>query len=67
MPYICPLSFEPLHISHYDVCGVIYLDSVKKPYGFLPQDVALFEDIARRALLAIEQHKLPSELASLPH
>jgi putative methionine-R-sulfoxide reductase with GAF domain len=54
-------------MSHADVLGVIYVDSVKKPYGFLPQDVALFQDIAWRAVLVIEHDKLTSQLARVTH
>jgi putative methionine-R-sulfoxide reductase with GAF domain len=49
-------------MSHSDVLGVIYLDSVERPYGFLQPDVALFQDIAQRLVLAIEHAKLTSEL-----
>ena len=35
-------------ISFSDVHGVIYLESIKKPYPFPPEDILLFEDIARR-------------------
>ena len=52
-------------MSHSDVLGVIYLDSLEGPYGFLPQDVALFEHIAQRAVLAIERDKFTSELESV--
>jgi pSer/pThr/pTyr-binding forkhead associated (FHA) protein len=52
-------------MSPSDVLGVIYLDSLKRPYGFLQQDVALFQDIARCAALAIEHDKLTSELENV--
>jgi uncharacterized membrane protein len=52
-------------MSHSDVLGVIYLDSLKRPYGFLQQDVALFQDIAQRAVLAIEQDRFTSELENV--
>jgi pSer/pThr/pTyr-binding forkhead associated (FHA) protein len=37
-------------ISESQVVGVIYIHSRKKLYGFRPEDVALFEDIAQRAV-----------------
>jgi len=37
-------------ISESQVVGVIYLHSLKKPYGFRPEDVSLFEDIAQRTV-----------------
>ena len=44
-------------ISFSDVHGVIYLESIKKPYPFPPEDVLLFEDIARRtAAFIMVQH-----------
>ncbi len=52
-------------MSQSDVLGVIYLDSLKRPYGFLQQDVALFQDIARCAALAIEHDKLTSQLENV--
>jgi pSer/pThr/pTyr-binding forkhead associated (FHA) protein len=52
-------------MSHSDVLGAIYLDSLKRPYGFLQEDVALFEHIAQRAALAIEHDKFTSELENV--
>jgi GAF domain-containing protein len=36
-----------------DVIGVIYLDSLEKPYGFRKEDVSLFVDLSRRTALAL--------------
>jgi len=41
-------------ISESQVVGVIYLHSLKKPYGFRPEDVSLFEDIAQRTVNFIQ-------------
>jgi hypothetical protein len=49
-------------MSQSDVLGVIYLDSLKRPYGFFQGDVALFQHIAERAVPAIEHYRLVSEL-----
>jgi len=49
-------------MSQSDVLGVIYLDSLKKPYGFFQEDVALFQHIAQRAVPAIEHSKFTFEL-----
>ena len=35
-------------VSDSQVKGVLYLHSLKKPYGFTPEDVSLFEEIAQR-------------------
>jgi pSer/pThr/pTyr-binding forkhead associated (FHA) protein len=37
-------------ISESQVIGAIYVHSLKRRYGFRPEDVALFEDIAQRTL-----------------
>ncbi len=49
-------------MRHSDVHGVLYLDSLKSPYGFVQEDVTLFQDIAYRTVLAIEGSKFSSEL-----
>ena len=49
-------------MSQSDLLGVIYLDSLKRPYGFFQGDVALFQHIAERAVPAIEHYKFSSEL-----
>jgi pSer/pThr/pTyr-binding forkhead associated (FHA) protein len=41
-------------ISESQVVGVIYLHSLKKPYGFRPEDVTLFEDISERTVRFVQ-------------
>jgi two-component system, NtrC family, sensor kinase len=64
MKEITSVMCVPL-MSHSDVLGVIYLDSLKRTYGFLQEDVALFQHIAQRAVLAIERDKFTSELENV--
>jgi pSer/pThr/pTyr-binding forkhead associated (FHA) protein len=52
-------------ISESQVVGVIYLHSLKKLYGFRPEDVALFEDIAQRAMRFVQYGQYFSELSRL--
>jgi GAF domain-containing protein len=49
-------------ISESQVVGVIYLHSLKKTYGFTPEDVSLFEDIAKRTVNFIQYGQYFSEL-----
>jgi transcriptional regulator with GAF, ATPase, and Fis domain len=50
-------------ISGSQVVGVIYLHSLKKPYGFRQEDVSLFEDIAQRTGVFIQYGQYFSELS----
>jgi len=52
-------------ISDSQVVGVIYLHSLKKPYGFRSEDVSLFEDIAQRTVQFIEYGQYLSELSRM--
>ena len=52
-------------ISESQVVGVIYLHSLKKPYGFRPEDVSLFEDIAQRTVKFIQYGQFFSELSRM--
>jgi len=52
-------------ISETQVVGVIYLHSRKKLYGFKPEDVALFEDIAQRAVRFVQDGQLLSGLSEM--
>jgi putative methionine-R-sulfoxide reductase with GAF domain len=36
------------------IIGVLYADSVNRPYGFRKEDLSLFYDLVRRTALAIE-------------
>ncbi|HWR59135.1 MAG TPA: FHA domain-containing protein [Thermodesulfovibrionales bacterium] len=47
------------------VWGVIYLHSLKKPYGFTPEDVCLFEEIAQRTDNYIQYGQYFSELSRM--
>jgi putative methionine-R-sulfoxide reductase with GAF domain len=52
-------------ISESQVVGVIYIHSRKKLYGFRPEDVALFEDIAQRAVRFVQYGQHVSELSRM--
>ena len=52
-------------ISESQVVGVIYLHSLKKPYGFRPEDAALFEDIAERTVRFVRYGQFVSELSDV--
>jgi pSer/pThr/pTyr-binding forkhead associated (FHA) protein len=52
-------------ISESQVVGVIYLHSRKKLYGFKSEDVALFEDIAQRAVRFVQYGQHLSELSRM--
>jgi pSer/pThr/pTyr-binding forkhead associated (FHA) protein len=52
-------------ISDSQVVGVIYLHSLKKPYGFTQEDVCLFEEIAKRTDNFVEYGQYFSELSGM--
>jgi len=52
-------------ISDAQVVGVIYLHSLKKPYGFTPEDLCLFEEIAKRTHNFVEYGQYLSELSGM--
>jgi len=52
-------------ISDAQVVGVIYLHSLKKPYGFTPEDVCLFEEIAQRTDNFVRYGQYLSELSRM--
>jgi pSer/pThr/pTyr-binding forkhead associated (FHA) protein len=52
-------------ISDSQVVGVIYLHSLKKPYGFTAEDVCLFEEIAQRTDNFVEYGQYFSELSGM--
>jgi pSer/pThr/pTyr-binding forkhead associated (FHA) protein len=52
-------------INESQVVGVIYLHSRKKLYGFKSEDVALFEDIAQRAVRFVQYGQYLSELSGM--
>jgi two-component system, NtrC family, sensor kinase len=52
-------------ISDSQVMGVLYLHSLKKPYGFTPEDVSLFEEIAQRTDSFVQYGQYLSELSKV--
>jgi len=52
-------------ISDSQVVGVIYLHSLKKPYGFRSEDVSLFEDVAQRTARFVKYGQYLSELSEM--
>jgi len=52
-------------ISESQAIGVIYLHSLKKPYGFRPEDVTLFEDISQRTVRFVQYGQYFSELSGM--
>jgi 3',5'-cyclic-nucleotide phosphodiesterase len=45
--------------------GAIYVDSLKRPYGFCREDLALFVDVSQRIAIAIETAQLASEISEI--
>jgi pSer/pThr/pTyr-binding forkhead associated (FHA) protein len=52
-------------INESQIVGVIYLHSRKKLYGFKSEDVALFEDIAQRAVRFLQYGQPLSEISKM--
>lgn len=52
-------------ISDSQVVGVLYLHSLKKPYGFTQEDVCLFEEIAQRTKNFVQYGRYFSELSKM--
>jgi pSer/pThr/pTyr-binding forkhead associated (FHA) protein len=52
-------------ISSSQVVGVIYLHTLKTPYGFRMEDVSLFEDIAQRTGGFIQYSQYVSEISEI--
>jgi pSer/pThr/pTyr-binding forkhead associated (FHA) protein len=52
-------------ISSSQIVGVIYLHSLKNPYGFRTEDVSLFQDIAQRTGGFIQYSQYVSELSKI--
>lgn len=61
---ICSVLCVPM-ISESQVIGAIYLHSLKKPYGFRPEDVSLFEDIAERTVRFVQYGQYLSEMSKM--
>lgn len=47
------------------IMGVIYVDSLERPYGFGSKDLLLFMDLAKRAALAIENARFTFESTTI--
>jgi len=52
-------------ISDAQVVGALYLHSLKKPYGFTPEDVHLFEEITQRTNYFVQYGQYLSELSKM--
>ncbi|MCJ7593526.1 MAG: FHA domain-containing protein [Desulfobacterales bacterium] len=48
------------------IMGVIYVDSMERPYGFQKEDLALFNDLGQRIALAMVNASLESDFDSVP-
>jgi len=49
-------------IYNSQIMGVIYIDSLEKPYGFRKEDISLLTDLSNRAAIAIENAMLYENL-----
>jgi len=47
-------------ITYSQLLGVVYIDSITKPYGFRQEDLALFQDIAQRTATFLFRDQLSS-------
>ncbi len=47
--------------SHSQLIGLIYVDSLGRPYGFRKEDLPLFTDLSQITALAVEKAQLSSE------
>ena len=54
-----------LSISKSQTRGIIYVDSIKKPYGFRKEDLALLTALSSPAAIAIENALLYSNLEKI--
>jgi len=52
-------------ISESQAIGVLYLHSLKKPYGFRPEDETFFEDLAERTVRFVQFGQYVSELSGV--
>ena len=50
-------------LSHSRLIGLIYVDSLGRPYGFRKEDLPLFMDLSQMTALAVEKSRLSSESA----
>jgi hypothetical protein len=47
--------------SRSQLIGLIYVDSLGRPYGFRKEDLPLFKDLSQMTALAVEKALLSSE------
>ena len=52
-------------ISSSQIMGVLYVDSLERPFGFRREDLSLFVDLCRRTALAVEHARLTFELPTI--
>jgi GAF domain-containing protein len=52
-------------ISDAQVVGALYVHSLHKPYGFMPEDACLFEEIAKRTDNFVRYGQYLSELSKM--
>jgi GAF domain-containing protein len=50
-------------ITSSKIMGVLYVDSLERPFGFRREDLSLFVDLCQRTALAVEHERLAFELA----
>lgn len=48
------------------IIGVIYVDSLGRPYGFTHEDLSFFMDLSRRTAVAIETARFAFDLTKMP-
>jgi 3',5'-cyclic-nucleotide phosphodiesterase len=54
-------------ISSSQIMGVLYVDSLKRPFGFRKEDLWLFVDLCQRTALVVEHARLAFESTTLAH
>lgn len=52
-------------ISSSQIMGVLYVDSLEKPFGVRREDLSLFVDLCQRTALAVEHARLAFELTTM--
>ena len=52
-------------ISSSQIMGVLYVDSLERPFGFRKEDLSLFVDLCQRTALAVEHERLAFEFKTL--
>jgi 3',5'-cyclic-nucleotide phosphodiesterase len=54
-------------ISSSQIMGVLYIDSLERPFGFRKEDLSLFMDLCQRTALVVEHARLAFESTTLAH